>query len=1365
MTRARTTWRWRLTAGCMLLLGLAMTQSPGLLVADTKLDLAIAPLDFLARAAHLWDGEGAFGQLQNQAYGYLWPMGPFFAVGSLLDVPGWVVQRLWTALVLCVAFVGAARVARALGVRSDLACLLGGVAYALSPRMLTVIGPSSIEVWPMALAPWVLLPLVVGAERGSPRRAAALSALAIAMVGGVNAAATSAVLPLGVLWLLTRTPGARRRTMMLWWPVFTLLGTLWWLVPLFLLGGYSPPFLDYIESSANTTFPTTLFDSLRGTSNWVPYVDSASRAGNDLLRQTHLVLNSAVVMLLGLAGLALKRNPHRGFLLSGVLVGLFLVTMGHLGPVQGWFAPALQDLLDGVLAPLRNVHKFDPVIRLPMVIGLTFVVDELVERSRVVRSTTPGVLSERVGLRPLVAICVLAVLGAALPAALGRITPAGGFADVPGYWAQAAKWLAEEQDEGTALLVPGSSFGTYVWGSPRDEPFQSLASKPWAVRNAVPLAPSGNIRMLDAVEARLAQGRGGAGLARLLTRSGVSHVVVRNDLTRSADVPDPVLVHQALDASPGLERVESFGPDIGGAPRIEGELGKAMVNGGWQDEYPAIEVYAVSSSSSRVSTTDRPTVVVGGPEDLGDLAEVGLLGAAPALLAADEPDLDPSWPVILTDGLRAVERNFGRLHDSTSQTRSVDQARKLPSRSPDYEVGDAARWSTWAELDGAQDVTASSSQSDANAQGVVEPGMMPFAAIDDDPASAWVSGPGSVLGHWWQLDLGSPRYLGRTSITIGAAQGREVLQVRTDGWTSPLLTFEPGDTRTITVPGRTRVLRIEDQSGRPDNRLAVADVRIAGLSIDRTLVIPEPPPGSSPPVAVVMRRVRDGRSGCARVAGAVRCRAGQATPDEEPRGFERRFTLPQPMTTNAEITVAAEPGQDWDAYLFDDQLVSALASSSLAPDPRSRGVAAIDGTPSTTWIAGVDDTRPELRVAWLGKRAITGLTLGVEPGTAARAPEVLQLTWPGGTRTVRIGERGRVQFAPIRTSRLSIRVLEAEPATDIAFSGSASAVPVGISELRLRGLPLVPVLLPDTERTTPCGAGPRMRINARTYDTRVTSIPADLYDGGSGRAELCGAGEVDLRAGNNEVEVKAGGGFVVDSVVLGDAPPLAGVENVTSTMDSPVRLRADAPGPGQHLVTGMNVNPGWTAAAGGETLEPAVYDGWRQGWRLNGDGAVVEAGFSPDRAYRAALVIGALALLLLLVVALRRDRGRQDEIPALGSRRVPAMLVGVLALAAGGVLAGTTGLGVAAAATVAGVLVNRRAPVTGPTWLVGALLIPAAAAYLARPWGDGAGWAGSWAWPHYLVLAGCCSVLGVLAADSSRRHRSDTRVAGTSIAR
>ncbi len=363
------TFGFRLGAACALLVALALVQDPGLLVADTKFDLVAAPADWLSRSLHLWDSEGGLGQVQNQAYGYLWPMGPFFLVAHLVDLPGWVAQRLWQGLVMSVALVGTAKVSRALGVRSDLACLVAGFAFALSPRLLTSLGPISIEVWPSALAPWVLLPLVRGATHGSPRRAAALSALAVAMVGGVNAAATVAVLPLGAIWLLTRTPGPRRRSMMIWWPLFVALGTAWWLVPLFVMGAYSPPFLDYTETAAVTTFPTTLFDTLRGTSHWVPYSDVGWRAGNDLLRTPWLAVNSGVLVLLGLAGLADRRTPQRLFLATSLLVGVLLVTLGHDGAVHGWFAGALQGRLDGALAPVRNLHKFDPVLRLPLVLG------------------------------------------------------------------------------------------------------------------------------------------------------------------------------------------------------------------------------------------------------------------------------------------------------------------------------------------------------------------------------------------------------------------------------------------------------------------------------------------------------------------------------------------------------------------------------------------------------------------------------------------------------------------------------------------------------------------------------------------------------------------------------------------------------------------------------------------------------------------------------------------------------------------------------------------------------------------------------------------------------------------------------------
>src|SRR4051794_36041805 len=92
-----------------VLTALAFIQGGGLMVADTKFDLLTAPGRFLARGLQLWDPEAAFGQVPDQSYGYAWPMGPFFALGHLAHMPPWMVQRLWWALLLCLAFFGMLR--------------------------------------------------------------------------------------------------------------------------------------------------------------------------------------------------------------------------------------------------------------------------------------------------------------------------------------------------------------------------------------------------------------------------------------------------------------------------------------------------------------------------------------------------------------------------------------------------------------------------------------------------------------------------------------------------------------------------------------------------------------------------------------------------------------------------------------------------------------------------------------------------------------------------------------------------------------------------------------------------------------------------------------------------------------------------------------------------------------------------------------------------------------------------------------------------------------------------------------------------------------------------------------------------------
>ena len=242
-----------------------------------------------------------------------------------------------------------------------------------------------------------------------------------------------------------------------------------------------------------------------------------------------------------------------------------MVGMGHLGPVQGWFAAQLNEALDGVLAAARNVHKFDPVIRLPLVLGLALLLDSLRAPRPVAGTSTPTAPSA-LAFRSVSWLAIVAVLGAAIPGIVGRMAPAGQVLEVPGYWEEAGAWLDDRGEEGAALMSPGIGVAQFVWGSTNDEPLEFLVEEGrFGVRSNIPFVPPGNIRALDAIEERLTQGRPSRGLAPFLARSGVQYLVVRNDVIKAPDIPDTVLLHQALDGSPGLRRLVGFGPDLGGA--------------------------------------------------------------------------------------------------------------------------------------------------------------------------------------------------------------------------------------------------------------------------------------------------------------------------------------------------------------------------------------------------------------------------------------------------------------------------------------------------------------------------------------------------------------------------------------------------------------------------------------------------------------------------------------------------------------------------------------------------------------------------------------------------------------------------------
>lgn len=1366
-----------------------MVQDPGLLVPDTKFDLVQAPADWLARSLHLWDGEGGLGQVQNQAHGYLWPMGPFYLVLEGLGVPGWAVQRLWQALVLCTALTGMARLARAFGARSDLACIVAAFAYALSPRLLTSLGPISIEVWPSALAPWVLVPLVLGARSGSPRRAAALSGLAVAMTGGVNAAASFAVVPLALVWILTRSRGPRRRALFWWWLLFAALGSLWWILPLFVMGGYSPPFLDFTESSTLTTYPTTLFDALRGTTHWVPYVDLDLRAGNDLIRTGWLAVNTAVVVLVGLVGLLDRRTPQRTFLVLGLLVGVLMVTAGHHGGIEGWGAAGIRDALDGVLGPLRNVHKFDPVLRVPLILGLAFALDRALtarEGARDVgdasgdsddRARAAEGRARRVNAGVLVGAVVLGVVGSATPALAGRVEPAGAMLGVPAYWEEAADFVADRSRGGNTLLVPGSAFAEYIWGEPQDEPFQYLAESRWTVRQAAILAEPGEIRMLDGLGRRFAEGAGSAGLSEALRRAGIEMLVVRNDLTATDDVPSPALVHQAIDGTPGLYRLAAFGPQIGGDAVVADSEPRTVNDGGRQALYPAIEVFSVSGAQDAVATED-PTVVAGGPEDLADLADVGAVGAAPVRFAADlDPADDAPRPrrVVLTDGLRAKEQQFSRMHDGASATLTPGDVRRTSGRVRDFQLGANTddRWSTTARLEGAASVAASSSASDADALGGSDRGRLPYAAIDGGEDTAWWSDPVDPR-PWWRVGLEASARVTEVRLTAPSEATDQRLRVVTAGGSSEEVEVSPGGTRqvSLTADATTDWVRVESSDGR---RVALAEVAVPGLDARRVLTLPRLPETWGSPDVVALRKDHDGRTGCVVVADYPRCAAGTARSGEDGPVLRRSFVLDEARTYDVAVTVRPRAGAGLEALLLRGRFANVVATSTALPDPRAGALSAVDGSVASTWLAAPSDETAGLTLSWLATRRIASVDVDLAETAAARRPTELSLRFRRGERVVErvvdLDAQGEGRFAPVRADGVEMRVIDSEDALDLRRDGTPVDVPVGVGEVAFGGVPFLPITLPTDPVSLSCGSGPDVVVGDRILRTSVTATADQLRGTAPLDATVCGdVGSLALDAGEVRVTAERSAAFDAASVTLtaSDDPGPGSVLGVDRSESGPVERTLAGVSDGDTVAVRESANTGWAGDQEGEEVSSVVLDGWQQGFVASGSGPV-EMRFAPDTAYRVGLA-GGLALVLGLLAGLLW-RARPTTHPAVDQIELVPAAGAVLALLTGGLVGGWPGASIAAVVVVASIVldrsgVRRRRPQLDEAlpWLCATPVLLAGLVYALRPWGGTDAWAGSLGWVGYLPLVPLAAlfVVGLSERSGKRRLR---RMAGRSTTR
>ncbi|MGN6160844.1 MAG: alpha-(1-_3)-arabinofuranosyltransferase domain-containing protein [Marmoricola sp.] len=1219
----------------------AFAEQFGRTTTDTKAALVSDPSGWLRATFSLWNPGESLGDLQNQAYGYLFPMGPFFAGLHGLGIPLWAVERLWSVALIVLACEGARLVARQLGLMPWPAWL-AGVVYALSPRMLSEIGVRSAEVVPTAVLPWALLPiLLVLRGRISERTGALLSAAAFLFFGAVNGTATLAPLPLIVIvmvWGVRR--GLATRRLLAWWVVLTAVASFWWVSALLHLQGYSPPFFDYVEDAKTTTSTAGFDPALRGMSYWVGYLTTGGHptwpAAWALAFDGILVLVTGVVAIASIIGLARWRSPWRTPLLLSATLGLVCLTIGHTSTelLQSPVAPTVQRLLDHPFALLRNVTKIDPILRLPMAVGFGVAVQSLRDRAPSAR--------RRRGRGVVLAGLIVALVCSAQPVFALNLRTAG-WTSVPSYWTQAADWLARAPGPNSSWVVPGAGFAVQSWGATFDEPMSMVGRTPWVSRTQAPLVPAATLRLLDGLESTINTGVGSPNLDAMLARLGIGYVIVRHDLAPGAQqVSTSSQVSLALARSRGLRRVATFGPDVLG-PRIE-----------------IYRVLAPEAPDGFVLTPDSGVVTVA--SDTTDvLAAVGQ--GLVAGLGATVLHGESGWsrPVqIVGDGDQRRIRQFGLSQFAEGAVLSPNEPTHSERSVQNYPASPEAKPVT-ARYVGIRYIDASSSQGYTAGFGPVLPEDAPFSAVDGDPRTSWRSAAYTApVGQWLEIHLSKRRPLHTVQITSDAvrtwriAAGGRVVSARTNpktGVATADLAGASGDVVRLTATSVTRGTR----------QVAVSEVRMAGLPAQRSLVVPPMPTAAG--VDYLFHATSETRPCVPTVLGPD-CDPFRYRPAEEGLGIDRTITV-----TNAgqwalagQVVVRTSLGPD--------QLITPAsgptlhASSTYFGDPTVSARMAYDGNAATSWIAAASDRSPTLDVTFPKARTIDRLVLE-PPAPPAVAPTQATLI-SGRTRRV-VALNGIGSFTPITVKHL--RIVFSNPQ-------AAASQPLGAAEIDLQPGTISAALRGARPGGVPCGRGPVVQVDGRPYPTRVSGVVGDVISGGPLAWALCGR-PVNLSAGAHRIRVLSTDQFQPITAAL--SQPLAGGGPTRAIGRVTPRSLTVGPGVASVLSTTMNANRGWTATLNGHVLRAQTIDGWAQGWQIPaGRGGVVRLSFAPQTTYLVWLIVGlalAGALLLAGIVALLRLPGRMQIArpigPARGSRRRG---VSALIAPAAWVLAGLPGL-------------------------------------------------------------------------------------------
>lgn len=700
-------------------------------VADNRYEVYASPWSVVRRSLRVWDATRGFGAPREDVW--LPTVLPSLVLRTLGASPA-VTQRLVVAALLTMFGLGVVALVRRLYERRVGAVhVVAGVIAMFGPFTASFVVPSNLFAMSV-ISVWLTVIVIDGVRGHSPWATAAKAALLVLLAGNADLPGLSyagvMILP-AIAYLVAVERSASIRSTAAWLaralPLVVLCGA-WPLAKAWIARDELAGRLAETELPSTSATTSSWSESLRGLGNWLSYFADGGRLAKP---HTEIYFTSPLVVIAtfalpAVAVATLWKSPWRARLLCAGWMVLGITVM-----VGGFSSAPAGDLIswsldsNSVLNSFRNTYKAG---------GSLAVATAILAAVGIVTAVRAAARTDRrQGVATAIAAAVVVGTTAA-PFMLGEMYhPDERAARVPGYWVEATDYLDGLDPRGRTLILPAASQAYYRWGYVGDDIFDAMLDRPHATPTGWMTSTAAAHVVLEqlALAAQEPNHRAGV-LGAMLRRTGITEILLRNDLDwRRQGVARPA-AFRALRDDPDLELVASFGATV---TPLTGAGDDA--DDRYERSLPAVEVYAVRDSGGDVVVSDgRSLVVAGDAAAWPVLVQSGLMTATTPMSSSASMD-DAALRAALADGARLVvtdsaRRRVRRLahHElQLSPTLAATQQLDRPPRVLGVEdvASMSVAWFADAEQIGGAYITFGGYRYDRR----------PALAFDQDPATMW----------------------------------------------------------------------------------------------------------------------------------------------------------------------------------------------------------------------------------------------------------------------------------------------------------------------------------------------------------------------------------------------------------------------------------------------------------------------------------------------------------------------------------------------------------------------------------------------------------------------------------------------------